>query len=514
MSFLSDIGNAISSVASAVGDVVEDVVDAVVDTVEDAVDFVVDAVNDGVDALSNAVCGLGSIACGIANVIGGAVKGVVNFINDVVHDIADIVRDLGQIIGAILRLDIPGLLEAFGGLVMDILDLIVDVGRFIIGGYIVGGIVDRFKQSSLRNFVEDLVVSTFDDEDILRTVRATIGLDGSQKFGFRLPSEHRIFVLDSNDVDLATMHNTGVIDLFSSAHLLSFQSFALGAAHPNSYVKQVNEDGTDSPFPVTRLTIAKFLEQGGGDIRLRVIAMDRRTIQRNIDTASRHMKKMAVVLNWNDSTLFSWFNQYTRQNVTDNDYNISSEVIETMMARDGFNRDTGDNCSLLTLGAFVLDNFGRVGGRDIASCNEQSAAECGIVPDRDDGCCNIINNDVRSGVIYRDAYPSDVMQYVLAHEIGHFMGLCHCQHDGFQNIMFSGVQNSPLDIGLLNFYLESEPSFTLRDAENCWRFIVSQMRTCLTGVAAPPTLVARLPLSVQRSSCCVPPEMKEKKKEG
>ncbi|MEX0359467.1 MAG: hypothetical protein AB3N10_00635, partial [Allomuricauda sp.] len=269
MGFFSSVGNAVSSAASAVGDFVEDTVDAVVDTVEDVVDTVTDAVESGVEAATGWLCdNAGSVGCAIGNVVGGLISGAVKGISDIMHGIFDVVRDLGGILGSILRFDPPGLLKNLGNLVQNVFDLGIDVGRFILGGYAVGGIVKRFKRSQLKKFVEKLVDDTFADNPELReTVRKNIGLE-DKRFGFRLPSKHLTFYLDSANTPLWRMHRDGDIDLYAMAGLLSFDSFAIGIAHPNTVVKSVSDDGKESLWPINRWTISKYLESEGREKRL------------------------------------------------------------------------------------------------------------------------------------------------------------------------------------------------------------------------------------------------------
>ncbi len=509
MGFWSDVGNAVSGAASAVGDAVEDAADAVVDTVEDVVDTVVDTTQEviqgGVDWLcSNA----GDVGCFVGNVVGGILDGALEGIQDILHDAFDIVRDVVGLVGSVLRLDLPGFLKGLGTLVMDILDLGVDVLRFLSGGYIVGGIVRYFKRAALRRFVEKLVDSTFTG-GVRNTVRNRIGLDGSKRFGFRLPSIHRVFVLDSRDVPLWQMHENGQLDLFALAHLLSFDSFAIGAANPTTVVKSVGSDGSDNLWPVSRWTIAKYLESRGRDRRLRVYAMSRQAVAGKLNTASRKCEEMAVILNWNDGEDYSWFRSVTKQPVTGAEYNFVTGFVETLLARPEFNRPANVNCELLAVAGFELDRMGIVAARSILEC-DNFPADC-LVPNRSDKCCVTIERTRSSGTLYRDSFPSDVFAYVLPHEIGHYLGLCHCGHDGFQNVMFTNADAAGLslfDWGMLNFYWQSEPSFSLEDGKNAWRFIIAEMRDCL---GAPPVLpiVRRMMPAVKAHSCAVPREARE-----
>jgi hypothetical protein len=506
MGFWSDVGNAVSGAASAIGDAVEDTVDAVTDTVEDVVDTVVDTIQGGVQAGADWLCAnAGDVGCFLGNVVGGAIDGALEGVQDILHDVFDIVRDVGGLVGSILRLDLPGFLKGLGTLILDILDLGVDLLRFVTGGYLVGGVVKYFKRSMLRRFVARLVKDTFSGA-VRDTVRSRIGLDGSKRFGFRLTSIHRVFVLDSRDVPLWQMHENGALDLYALAHLLSFDSFAIGTANPTTVVKTVDAHGNDELFPVTRWQIAKYLESRGDKQRLRVYAMSRQAIADKLNTASRKLDEMAVILNWNDGEDYSWFRDYTRQFVTGAEYNFMTGGVETLFARADFNRAPNVNCELLSTAGFVLDRFGIVAGRDILECDD-FPSDC-LVPARSDKCCSTIDRKASSGTLYRDAYPSDTMSYVLAHEIGHYMGLCHCGHDGFQNVMFTAAEGSGvsiLDWGLFSFYYQSEPGFSLKDGKNTWRFIVAEMRDCL---GAPPVMpvMQRRQAAVKAHSCAVPHE--------
>ncbi len=75
--------------------------------------------------------------------------------------------------------------------------------------------------------------------------------------------------------------------------------------------------------------------------------------------------------------------------------------------------------------------------------------------------------------------PHYAARFVLAHEIGHYFGLCHFGHDGVQNSCSPSPGSNPLDWGLWQYYLHSEPQFTHYDAKNAWRFVVDQMSECL-----------------------------------
>lgn len=509
------VGEAVASAVSAVGDAVEKGAQVMANAIEGAVDAVFGTIRAGLEAASEWVCkNAGKFLCWAANLVFGLLDGLVRGIQELFSDLADILRDLGRIVGSLLRLDLPGLIRDLGRLVVDVLDLAVDTARLVTGGYAVGGVVRHRKRSRLIGFVEDLVKRRFGgDADLHERVRREIGLEG-RRFGFRLPAEHRVFVMDSQQVPLWQMHERGEIDLYAMAHLLSFDSFSIGTAHPNTLVEVVRDDGEKRWWPVNRLDISTYLESRGSDRRLRVYAMDRQAVAQRLKTANRKLEEIGVVLRWNGAPKprSSWF-EGSAHEIEGADYTLRSDRLQSYLAKPDLGRAAGENCSLLALGTFILEFVtSQGGGRDNGRVAGRSIRECGSfpancpTPDRTDRCCNLVRRTARSGVVYRDIYPRHIFQYVLAHEIGHFLGLCHCGHDGFQNVMFSLSANRLLSPGLGSFYHQGKPHFTLEDGKNAWRFILHQLESCLTGQPASTTRTRRQPLAeTEPESCAVPP---------
>ncbi|MCB0666906.1 MAG: hypothetical protein KDC80_13820, partial [Saprospiraceae bacterium] len=321
--------------------------------------------------------------------------------------------------------------------------------------------------------------------NVHRQIRRNIGLEGDREFGFQLNAIHKVFVLDSDSVPLWRHHNDGTLDLYALAHLLSFDSFNMGASNPTTVVKSVDEKGKDNLWPVNRWTISKYLESEGQDVRLRVYALSRQAVAEKLNVATRKLKEIGVLLKWNDGSNYAWFRGgITSQAITIDEYDFIASRLGRLLERSEFDRNLRENCELLALGAFKLERMGWTSGRDIRPCGS-SMEDCSS-QGRTDGCCNLVDPDERSGVIYRDSWPEDFFAYVLPHEIGHYLGLCHCNHDGFHNVMYTNAESQDLsffDWGNFSLYYESEPFFTLEDGKNAWRFIVDQLPECIGGRA-------------------------------
>lgn len=86
-----------------------------------------------------------------------------------------------------------------------------------------------------------------------------------------------------------------------------------------------------------------------------------------------------------------------------------------------------------------------------------------------------------SGVTFLERTPDWVFKSVLIHEIGHYLGLCHDNHDGLEHIMFSPRENEFVTFGTVWAYLglAAEPEFVRADVEETWRWITQVGRDSL-----------------------------------
>ena len=502
MGFFGDLANAASSTLSAVGDAAENVVDSVVDTATDAIDTGIDWAQDGIHLGQGWLCReVGTVACGAGNILGGILDGSLAAFQDSIDKTAIVIRDMAGFSGSLLRLDFAGAQGYLVDFGLDSLNAGAVGARFGSGGYFFGGIVDAYERDELRNFVSDLVNEHFTGEQLSR-IRHRIGLDGGQ-FGLPLDGLSRVLVLDSDRVPLAQWHRAGLLDLYAMAGLFSTDSFSPFRAR--TVVKIVGPDGHDSALPVGRLQISRFLEADGQGWHLRVYALSRQALAEHLATATEKCQQLGLRISWNDGTRFAWFRSYTSYEVADEkEFRMSfpnrfdvGQWMHDAQHREG---SPAEDCTILALGSFDVPTTADLGLTVSRDIDEGPSSTPCDTPQRTDGCCSVIERfrkddmsvAVGSGVIYKDAWPQIFLAYVLAHEIGHYVGLCHFGHDGVQNIMFTKESQEPLpDLQWVTpstfsgYYRDSEPRFSLDDAKNCWRFLVNQMPHCLAPDTEP-----------------------------
>ncbi len=494
MGFWEDLGNVASSVVSTVGDVVEGVVETVTETAENVVNGVSDTVQDGVNTVTGWFAANGGVVFGsIANVLGGIIVGFIEGVQDLTVDLLHIVRDIGGIAGSLLRLDIPRLLEELLNLGIDLFDLAVDWLRIATGGYVVYAIADNFQREDLRAFVENLISTQLANDPELAAILKRLNIK-SGSWGLNFNANSRVMMFDTGTPGVAEtirqMHTDGVLDLFALANLLSFDSFSFN--RPRTLVRVIGLGGSPGLLPVNRFHISRFLE--GEDIRLQIFSISPETLDDCLKVAKKKFKKMGVILQWNDNFDIPTLGRMTTHEITTpGEFRLDIFPADDQAAyyqSSGIKDPRAGECPVEAVAAFhyVLNDagkeiFGQVCGRDIVEGAD--VAGC-TTPGRTDSCCITVDRQATggqtqgSGVIYRDTFPPYFSRYVLAHEIGHYFGLCHFGHDGVQNIMFSTAGGSKiLDPGLWQYYLRSEPELTYEDAKNVWRFIVNQMRGCL-----------------------------------
>jgi hypothetical protein len=126
--------------------------------------------------------------------------------------------------------------------------------------------------------------------------------------------------------------------------------------------------------------------------------------------------------------------------------------------------------------------LGRSGGGDFGDGGPDSCPTP-VTSGRDDSCCAVTerDNDIPTGSVsmHRDLWPNQIFRFILAHEVGHYFGLCHFGHT-IENLMWSAGatrhgSTGVVGLGTAHYLWSAEPEFTFNDAKNSWRFIVDQL---------------------------------------
>lgn len=502
MGFWEDLGNGAASVASTLGDVAEGVVEVFTETAENVVDGVADAVQDGTNEVTDWLASNGGPVVGaVAHVVGGVVVGVVEGVQDVLGDVLHIVDDVGGIVGSLLRGDLPRLVEELLNLVIDVADLGLDLLRIGTGGYVVAAIVDNFQRADLREFVRNLITERFAGHPDLATILARLNLDTAH-WGLAAGARSHVMMLDTGTDGVAqtvrAMHTDGELDLYALAGLLSFDSFSFGRAR--TLVRVIDFTGQPALLPVNRAVVARFLD--GEDLRLQIFALTPAALHDDLRVARTACARMGFRLDWNDEFDIPTLGRMTTHEITTPaEYRLNLARQGRYFQDSGLKEASTRECPVVTLAAFRYalnargnEQYGQASGRELRE--GRRADGCTTPRGRTDRCCALVDRTggTGSGVIYRDFFPHYAARFVLAHEIGHYFGLCHLGHDGVQNLMFSIAGGSnPLDWGLWQYYLHSEPRFTHDDAKNAWRFVVDQMPECLGRTPTTPDGASQRP---------------------
>ena len=499
---------------SGTADAVEEVVDTVADTVEDVVDTIEEVAETVVEGGNDAACNTGiSGLCPAANVSGGIVIGIFHAVAGLVGHGSNIIRGIGRIIGSLLRGNWAGIWNAFLDVLVAVVLFVVDVVRIVLLAPIAVSIYDLSNRAALRQFISSRIDSLFgSDPERVSELRATVGLDGQWRWGLNIPAHHHVLFMDSANTPIWQMHEQGILNLYELAgYSDGFHKSA------RTVVRGVDGIGRDELFNITRNQIQTYLDRQDklGDLvdQLRVYSISNRAAAENMATARKKLHKMGIELTWTDASRFPAFNQYNRleimpklaQDDTEiHPYNfISSTTSSTEFMRSNQLRSGRwkDECELQSICVFHFERTLEGGEKNGVATGiniEQSRTfetlqqeivdgempSCISPRDRDDFCficirSNDLDEPQGTGTFYRDRWPHWFARYVPSHEIGHWLGLCHWGHTGFNKIMMtvqpkqgSGLWN--WDIIWRSYAYGFESNFTWKDSRNIWRYILDQ----------------------------------------
>lgn len=426
---------------------------AVVELVDDVVNFVItllDAVKGILADVSDLLGAIATYLGPIGALIFGFLKRIVDWIGHVVDIVSNLLDGFRTLIIGILSLNPCKMLAGITGIGVGVGRLVIDVVRLIPS--VVTGPRETFDHAALEGIVSAALQTRFgsDDARLQRSVERC-GI-GSVPMGVPFSADPRRYFLSSRSktVDLAALHRNHTIDLFELAGYLSGCRAALN--WPRAEVVYAG-----SAVPVTYADISAFLDEGADAApAFRVYPMSRQLFTRYLEVARRKALQLGVRLYW---TPFGDV-EITRANQlpqvsTDPPY--SEEF--AAFGRSG----TGDDLSKLpSLALFWYDDKSLTG---LTSWFRPPSV--GTTAGRP-------AYSHKSGVSYRDRQPEWLFQWVLVHEMGHYWGLDHAGHNGYEFVMYSPREStSSVTWNTAGEYLamSGEPRFTLDDARTTWAWI-------------------------------------------
>lgn len=440
-------------------DIVEDIVDFAKSLLDDVVEFIED-VERLLDALAESFGPIGTWLLGL-------VKGLLNLVKHAINIVRGIIDAVQDILFGILKLD-------WCRITAGITNLGVQIGRLIllpvrvpfeIG---IGGPRDNFHLADLRDIIERALNKEFgDDKERIERSIELIGLY-SRPMGLPITIDPRSLCIRSS-VFLQNLHKEGVIDLYRIAGYVSLcdDKWATSTKRINGKVVY-----TGTEITVPRSDLELFIEEGPEAVpEFTVYPIKLDNFERYLQVAKRKAYQIGLELSWG---------RIRDYEITDSTFiplptNKHDELF-TEFGRKG----VGDNlCSVPAVAIFLYE-----------SDTLNGLTSWFRPPPYKNPCPDSIDNSLqrtkyirKSGVSFRDRVPEYVFKYVLIHELGHYFGLCHEGHDGFEYIMFSysaAEEKVTFNTFLEYAMLSGEPYFTRKDAQEVWRWITQVAKdSCL-----------------------------------
>lgn len=404
----------------------------------------------------------------VVTVVTAVITVVCHLVADVLAILLDALKFLGHLLKALFTWDKCALQEALA----DLADAVARVYE-LIGDVLIRPIVDRVQTYRLRRYVKDLIAERFAGRpDAVTRVSARFNVD-TGVFGYPLTcTVHRMFV-DSQTLterfgdvpNLFALHDAGLIDLYQLAGfdeqcpIFAFtkwyrpRHFALTAPF-------VPTGGQPAPV-LTREQLDAYIEgKGLAGPHFRIYASTSGDLDTRCDTAAQWGRQLGLLLSFDRKD----------KEVTDERYinyspaSQSDFLIKELGRRDKRVDPAGaleDLCSPVAVEVFGFTDRALRGLTD----NLIGTTTC---------AAHNLDADNDSGVSFIDDIPDEIRRYVLIHELGHYVGLCHV--DGFERVMVSGKPGQG-DVftwkTLPNLFLHGGPRFIYTEAQRAWRFIIT-----------------------------------------
>ncbi|MEV6367722.1 hypothetical protein AB0L86_12600 [Micromonospora musae] len=398
---------------------------------------------------------------------------VCKLVGVVVEAVVQIVGGLWDVIVGIVTLDwrriLDGLLRIGLGAVLGIIRL----GRILLLGDTIDYIIEEINKERLRRYVRGLLEAKYSG-DTLSQIKAAIRLDHGA-FGLRLHGTAYRTVLDSETPsprepevpNLVVLHEQGAINLRALCGFEFDEGFWNRKRYKTLKKETVLGGGGGGEFdnPISADDLETYLTSRGADgPPFIVLPMRDGALDTKLSTASEKGRELALMLDFGrenrevTEAAHIVHPGYDRPNTHSALTDFLTDVLDRRNKGTEPEGATADLCHPVAAGVFRYTD----GLRGIANNLHDSA--CGL------------GGKSTSGVTFIDNTPDQLWKYVPIHELGHYFGLCHT--DGVDRIMYSPKTNSwwrgwAIPRGVLNIYLQGEPTFGYGEAKATWDYVVA-----------------------------------------
>ena len=424
-----------------------------------------------VDDVKRLTCALTESTSWVGVVLFGLVDGGLGLVQGIYSVLCDFLGGLKDIVMGILNLNgcrISGGLTEFGtGIGHAIKEALGAIGKVF-----VSGIAGNVRRRKMKQAIDDALNAAFgDDTERIERIKDEMRFD-SCPMGLPVTLDARRMCIPSTD-HLRRLHATGKIDLFVLAGQVNDCGKDKWATSNPTVLGEAVYTGTQSR--VSYFDLKRFLDEGPDAVPpFNVYPMKLQRFEQILHITKLKGYQLGLEFSWDEIRDFPITSDNDpKMQFVPMDQDVHEEVF-TDFPRNGVNDPL---CHVPVLALFrYLDDDPSFG---LTSWFRPPPYET-LCSGPGDSSSKYVS---KSGVSFTDRPPQFVFSTVLAHELGHYFGLCHDGHDGLEYIMYAPAEAKKDFTGhtLLEFLLLSgEPSFTNGDVKEVWRWLTNVAAdTCL-----------------------------------
>ncbi|GAA5222296.1 zinc metalloprotease [Membranihabitans marinus] len=439
------------------------------DIIEDLFDFIKSLVCDLIEFINDfkgLTCGLAQSFSYVGLVLFGFVDGGLSLVQQLIETVCNFLNGVKDVVFGILNLNgcrLSGGLTNIGvGIARIILDIIGAPGWIL-----VSGIASNVRKMKLKKIIESSLSQAFpEDENRINRIKDKMHFYACP-MGLPVELDARRMCIPSGRY-LRELHIRGQINLFALAGQINGCDDKKWATQTSSVLGEVVYEGTD--IRVSYFDLKRFIDEGPDAIApFNVYPIRLERFENFLRIAQTKAYQLGLAFSWGEIIDYPIDREQDPNfQFVPMDQSVHENVF-TDFPRSGINDAL---CKVPTLAIFRYLN-------DDPSYGLTSWFR---PPPYQTPCSGQIDDTIpypyrsKSGVSFTDRIPEFVFGTVLVHELGHYFGLCHDNHNGLEYIMYvprsaeSHVTGNTFSEYLL---LSGGPSFTLDDAKETWRWLTN-----------------------------------------